>query len=70
MKFKPLKSPLIIQLSPDTKQALTDVAQGCKRGSATLGMKVAAARTAFKETTLPEPVPLPSIPSTPTCFVD
>jgi hypothetical protein len=70
MKFKSLKSPLIIQLSPETKQALTDVAQGCKRSSATLGMKVAAAKTAFRETTLPPVAPLPAAPSTPTCFVD
>jgi hypothetical protein len=70
MKFKPLRSPLIIQLSPETKQAMTDIAQGCRRSSATLGMKMAAAKTAFKETTLPPVVPQPAIPSTPTCFVD
>lgn len=70
LKFKFPKSPLTIQFTPESKQALTDVAQGCKHRSATLGMKVAAAKTAFKETTLPAPVLQPSIPSTPTCFVD
>lgn len=68
MKFKSLKSPLIIQLSPETKQAASNVAKGCQNSLATLRLKTGASIQAFKATKLPEPGA--PVFSSPTCFVD
>lgn len=47
-----LRSPIQVQLSPETQQACSSLAKGISRSLLTLGLKVRSARTTFITTTL------------------